>query len=369
MKSRPAEKVVDIRNVSHFLCTRGDLWCPGYPGGQCPGPPHLRQSRSISMPEFHSDSPVQSSNLQKLGGQTDFRFSKSGFLDEESSAADFCAVLSSSTLEDARIAIQAYSEKHGKTLPSLNIIETGKDSVSVAAYRLGEGKLMLKGLEPGSMEFAISLAHEVKHSEQDLLMLWHLADKHGIGQTLSPEKRRSIQEEYQVGVGSTVKDEILDSMIKLRDGKILDPESGIRAEKLMAAIREDKENPNSLAVLQGYQQFLGELYEFQQGHGGREAINKILALANLDDEARKFYGESLFGQGALSRESIINQFGDPAKKDFNELKAAESLFKQMKKRDTELLKEMQEEFKKYAGRYHEAEAFAVESKIQKLCSK
>jgi YD repeat-containing protein len=134
-------------------------------------------------------------------------------------------------------ALDEFADANG--LPRAKIELVSKESLGAANASYSDGRIKLNEadlLNTSDQARVIgSLYHEFTHGEQDALILRRIADEIGVGQPPTAEQLAQLKAEYKVRTNSSVNDDHLAEVMRIRNGNPLDAAQMARAEAMEQA--------------------------------------------------------------------------------------------------------------------------------------
>lgn len=163
-----------------------------------------------------------------------------------------------------------------------------------------------------------SIYHEITHAEQTNLVIRHLCDRLGIGQTASQAELLQLgamaRQEFQVTKG--FQNDYLEQVIAIRKGQTLTPDQTKRANELaesMAKVGKDQGSYNSYQD-ERLREYLQELdskplsfTDFLEKKGYEIAPDMLSPRHNFPAVTKKFIADYKTGRGDLSRVDLNSE--------------------------------------------------------------
>ncbi|MCW5823776.1 MAG: hypothetical protein KIT34_13305 [Cyanobacteria bacterium TGS_CYA1] len=266
--------------------------------------------------------------------------------------------------------VQIIKSKESDALPPGCGIECNPEGSTDGAYISGNGKIRLPERifdSQNLIRLGVIVMHEANHFTQDILVTRALIDDalkaNPQANINSKEFLAFISSKYQERFNITPKDDFLNSVLEMRNGKELSPAERLRADRLTEgrmAKAKDGLLPSARNDLQALKNWT---FEIRSGNVAPEdLVRKLIEVAdpNFDNSKNsQDWRRILFASDKIKVEDVIQRFGDPNKPDFDRSRAKSELLKLLTSRTNDLRKDELNEFLEYEDYSHEVESRRV----------
>ena len=146
---------------------------------------------------------------------------------------------------------EARSLYPGAVMPHVTLAAVSSQSNNNGSMGMGNGVMRIRDSSiagAGDSQLTRVIVHELKHAEQDGLIIRKLIDNaipaQAADQSLTAERRTEISQSFKMQIGVALKPEILDQIFAQRNGRRLTADENYRADALTTSMKQFLVAPN-----------------------------------------------------------------------------------------------------------------------------
>ena len=244
---------------------------------------------------------------------------------------------------------------------------------SGAQYTTGSGIVKLRNDDLYNRADTAGLVgrilHELGHSVQDTLGVWHLADSSGIGKQATAGQLEALEQLYQTRVGSRLDRTWLETVLSLRDGVHLDAGDAAHAELLMDGFR-DYESPTETLIDTGNHFRITERHLNRLlGKNGGFLVVESLQRDKSGTLAEHFFGSKELPAPVRQIVQFKDRFDHFRQADWPEMKVRDYLKGLLDKRLADLNGERRAAYIRYMAGLNEREAWLIGARAKVIAER